>query len=392
MIDYCYSGKISVTEESIELMDETERAAAQDDSSGWPMNPLLFCPTQPCTEEIIRQPGRFRNLLLEMNTYCDATSYPWYEPNKELTTISQACTLYFRHAATAMHEALAGDRLRIVMRQNDINALLDELRLGGAAPFDRIALSNIPDFTGYLNTVVCCTPLLAERPSSLMGSNVLVNCQLFRSMAHILHSSLGCMPTIVMFERLLGCTYLTGDHWADIAFRRTPRIIAARPLEEERKADAKRENDDLVLASLADVARRPSDAVFRAFLLDMFVLCALPPRTTGPGDPAPGGAQRKFFSMNLCSWVQLACHLCQHNGAVPPHVVALAVDEVLSGKFTAPLHVIMERPNVRAAARHLQDLKEMTVHTNLFLLEVRTILGYRHSSLPFPIFRPSEVG
>jgi hypothetical protein len=76
--------------------------------------------------------------------------------------------------------------------------------------FDRINLSNIPDYTSLLFMFTECIPLLKTNPSSFIRCNVLLNCSLWSDYAHYVYAN-SFMPSLELCRTLLNAEFIQGQ-------------------------------------------------------------------------------------------------------------------------------------------------------------------------------------
>ena len=105
-----------------------------------------------------------------------------------------AYALYFHSVASALRFLLNGGHLTLKGDLGDVNDLLHRLKLDEPEKkFDRIYLSNIPDYTSLFYAFVESMPLLKVNPKkidrSFLKCNILLNCSFWNDYSDYVYAS-----------------------------------------------------------------------------------------------------------------------------------------------------------------------------------------------------------
>ena len=128
----------------------------------------------------------------------------------------------FRPAARALADLLAGGQVKLSLEVGDAHAAFERVTGQGAplCTFDRIYLSNVPDYTSMLNAFLYFSPALRrggrngddgdgeERPA-VLEHELLLNTLLWSSLEQYVFSSTALRPSDYW---LLGVRLVSGDH------------------------------------------------------------------------------------------------------------------------------------------------------------------------------------
>jgi hypothetical protein len=132
----------------------------------------------------------------------------------------------FRPAARALADLLAGGQVKLSLEVGDAHAAFERVTGHGAplCTFDRIYLSNVPDYTSMLNAFLYFSPALRrggrngddgdgeERPAvepAVLEHELLLNTLLWSSLEQYVFSSTALRPSDYW---LLGVRLVSGDH------------------------------------------------------------------------------------------------------------------------------------------------------------------------------------
>ncbi|KAI9003732.1 hypothetical protein BC832DRAFT_559805 [Gaertneriomyces semiglobifer] len=237
---------------------------------------------------------------------------------------------WFLHLGQALR-GLAAREVRLEFQLGDVNYMLEKLALTNQMRFDRIHLSNVPDYTSILLQFITAASLMKNEQSTF-GSAVLLNTGFYTDYAEAAHSTT-LIPLLDQYPSHLGCKHVVGGLWDQhVAFSAT--------------------------------TQEPELASTNTLIpwLHRVLLCIL-----SPPDIDPSAAMRENFPLNVHAWFRLLERLV-HLG-FPKHVVAHIVATVTSsGKlrttadfpFDSPLgieHSLMPENELITLAPFVDDLK-----------------------------------
>ena len=115
-----------------------------------------------------------------------------------------------RPAATALAELLSRGQLQLRMEWGDAHAVMEQLRMTDSTLlFDRIYLSNVPDYTSMLNAFLYFVPALRGGGDGLFEHELLLNTLMWSSLDQYVFSS-SCLRPCECW--MLGVRLQSGDH------------------------------------------------------------------------------------------------------------------------------------------------------------------------------------
>ena len=115
-----------------------------------------------------------------------------------------------RPAATALAELLSRGQLQLRIEWGDAHAVMEQLRMTDSTLlFDRIYLSNVPDYTSMLNAFLYFVPALRGGGDGLFEHELLLNTLMWSSLDQYVFSS-SCLRPCECW--MLGVRLQSGDH------------------------------------------------------------------------------------------------------------------------------------------------------------------------------------
>jgi hypothetical protein len=131
--------------------------------------------------------------------YCDIVDHLMSEPIEFIESpishdsFFNKVTRYFHFVAKAIINLGGKQRLTVKCCVGDLNKVIEQLRLQSEAnesaeKFDRIYLSNIPDYTSLLYPFLQSMPMLKLGKQSYVRSNNLLNCGMWKDYGHYVYS------------------------------------------------------------------------------------------------------------------------------------------------------------------------------------------------------------
>ena len=96
--------------------------------------------------------------------------------------------------------------LYLEMKQNNLKENIDDNK------FNRIFLSNIPDYHSFINVFTECLPILKSSPCSFIKSTVLMNTGMWANYEHYIYSG-SLLKSLNQAESILNASKIKGDLW-----------------------------------------------------------------------------------------------------------------------------------------------------------------------------------
>ncbi|KAI9012219.1 hypothetical protein DFJ74DRAFT_771625 [Hyaloraphidium curvatum] len=121
---------------------------------------------------------------------------------------------WFKQVAEAASACRNVWRVSFVL--GDLSQTLEQCRLGGIS-FDRIFMSNVPDYTSSLVAHLCAARTLKRHPKAYFRYNVLLNNSYWKSRAHALNATT-LIQDDSMYPKLLGTRHLSGELYDDLKY------------------------------------------------------------------------------------------------------------------------------------------------------------------------------
>ena len=126
--------------------------------------------------------------------------------------------IIFRPAALALADLMARGQLRLSLEVGDAHAAIERVcQTTPSLAFDRVYLSNVPDYTSMLNVFLYFTPVLRKsgstggggEPPAVFEHELLLNTLLWSSLEQYTFSSTCLRPSDYW---MLGVRLVSGDH------------------------------------------------------------------------------------------------------------------------------------------------------------------------------------
>ncbi|CEO97085.1 hypothetical protein PBRA_005689 [Plasmodiophora brassicae] len=210
--------------------------------------------------------------------------------------------------------------------------------LGLPVAFDRIFVSNVPDYTGILPVFVETAPLLKRTANSFINCTVLLNTGLFRDYGECVYSA-AAIPSIQDCERYIGMKLQSGSLW-----KFDPRWghVGKSPLPYD----------------VGDLASQ--DELFE-WVVRLVLMIAVPPERDARTP------MRENYPMNL-SYVFRTFERLIAIG-YPRHWIATILTRLLENRFSAMAQPPLQSPNPYRAS----NAKPARVVLDCFLKELRAL-------------------
>eukprot|EP00026_Physarum_polycephalum_P001837 Phypoly_transcript_01840.p1 GENE.Phypoly_transcript_01840~~Phypoly_transcript_01840.p1 ORF type:complete len:982 (+),score=166.31 Phypoly_transcript_01840:80-2947(+) len=242
-------------------------------------------------------------------------------------------------------EWVAGDVYKTCLEIS--NSKDERLAKGFAISYDRIYLSNIPDYVGgNLPIAIFCSPLMKPMPHAYIGYNILLNTGVFKNYEE-------CVRTYTLLnhtsdhQRYLGMKHIHGDLWGE-------------------------DPNWSVLDCPLPVDQLVSQEELVNWLHRIFFYIVLPPARS------PMSKFRVDHPLNLLAFVTLLNRLAEVG--YPRHWLATVLDNLLSGKIKTKGRPPPNSLNVHYSAT--------TLTTVPFLVELEYAAAACANHLAFPLLSP----
>lgn len=138
------------------------------------------------------------------------TNKLYYYTSNYFLTIAQSLKFFCNYTPNVKLEILLGD-IHSISENITLNNE-ERLKSNLAITYDRIFLSNIPDYTGMLSHFLYVFPLLKKNEFSYINSNILLATGLYKDYTEYIHTS-----TLMRYEeeykKIFSATLINGDVW-----------------------------------------------------------------------------------------------------------------------------------------------------------------------------------
>eukprot|EP00026_Physarum_polycephalum_P002110 Phypoly_transcript_02114.p1 GENE.Phypoly_transcript_02114~~Phypoly_transcript_02114.p1 ORF type:complete len:881 (+),score=99.61 Phypoly_transcript_02114:86-2644(+) len=259
------------------------------------------------------------------------------------------CARFFSRVSSALSTLSKVIKLEWILGDvyNLCEKLVDNTAREYSVLYDRIYLSNIPDYTGGHLTTSFFAPLLKQLPHAYVANNVLLNTTAFRNVDHWT-KTYTLLPNVDVHPKYLGLRYISGT---------------------------------IIDYMLWNVVTRPlpssmwlKQAELMEWLYAVFLLIVLPPQTE-PMESLPRGS-RVEHPLNLLGFIRLLKRL--EILGYPRHWLGGVLDALLSGQIKTT-----SCPPPKSFSN-----KQQTISTKPFCLELETAISISRNKFPFRTLAP----
>lgn len=343
-----------------------------DDAVARSLTALTFCP--------------FKSLKLLLMSPGDENILPRQEAFR-------SAAVFFSEVALGLTGFLDAGTLRAELFLGDVHDL------GNTVPvesLDRILISNVPDYTTLLPSMIKLTPLLKLTPGAALKHSVLKFNANFQDLPEYAHSMGLYVPDMASLPLYLGVNHEYGGIWAHlIEWSRAAPVMGG---EGEKggegeggggraEMDGEGDNKEKIVNAFAgkDLAQLqqhlPPAPDVQAWLATVFLSIAMPLARDCVGN------KTEIRPLSLHAFFEL-CHYLASHMDFPPHNLAWVIEHAMRGELktaAVPPDATPWSPHYTWRQHHFLT---RSVPTGAFALETRTLAGLWQRKLDFRLCAP----
>lgn len=235
--------------------------------------------------------------------------------------------------------------------------------------YDRIHMSNIPDYTGgTLSMFLCLLPLTWPDSNSFVTANCMRNPNRWQKAAHFNNEYI-CLYLPSDLEKVFQVKMTYDDPWVDLPMR------PPMDFEMMRYHEWRHEPTMSAPSSLSHLISRQK---FETWLYRLFLKLVMPPERKADD------VGHIFAPLNLTIYLRLGIHL--HQVGYPAHWISGVLDSVLSGSITTKARPPRTEPlQIKEVNAEMSQRKQSTAP---FVAELSTLISMWQCVLPFGILTP----
>lgn len=298
----------------------------------------------------------------------------------------RSAALFFSEVALGLAGFLEAGTLKMQMFLGDVHDL-GSTRAPNS--LDRVLISNVPDYTTLLPSMIKLIPLLKTSPGSALKHSVLKFNANFQDLPEYAHSMGLYVPDMACLPTYLGVNHEYGGIWAHlIEWSRAPPLLLEGPGEESLHLDMEKDESTPHRTSspapfttpLPPTQHLPSGRDVQAWLSTVFLSIAMPLCRDCVL------THTEIRPLTLQAFFEL-CHYLVAHMDFPPHNLAWVIEHAMIGELTTAAVPPDKTPWLPQYTWRQQQLSR-AVPTGAFSLEMRTLAGLWQPKLGFRLCAP----